>query len=272
MESRTVDVGGVRVRWEEQGQGHPVVLVHGIPTSPDLWRHVIPRVRGARCLALEMPGYGRSMDAGREHPISVERQAAYLLGWLDALKIDRALLVGHDLGGGVAQIAATRRRELVAGLLLTNSIGYDSWPIPSVRILRASRGVVRHLPSSATKMIIGSLMMRGHDDTSMAKESLEIHWQKYAAVDSSAALIRQIQALDVRDTLAVAEQIPQLSGIPARVIWGAADQFQKVKYGERFAQDLGVRLQRIEGGRHFTPEDHPGVLAQGINTLIEEAF
>ncbi len=48
MEARTVDVDGLRMRWEEEGEGPPVVFIHGIPTSPRLWRHVIPRVRDAR--------------------------------------------------------------------------------------------------------------------------------------------------------------------------------------------------------------------------------
>jgi pimeloyl-ACP methyl ester carboxylesterase len=56
MESRTVDVEGVRMRWEEEGEGSPVVFIHGIPTSPRLWRHVVPRVQGARSLAWEMVG------------------------------------------------------------------------------------------------------------------------------------------------------------------------------------------------------------------------
>jgi pimeloyl-ACP methyl ester carboxylesterase len=50
---RHADVGGVPMRWLESGTGHPVVLVHGIPTSPELWRHVLPRVEGARLLAWE---------------------------------------------------------------------------------------------------------------------------------------------------------------------------------------------------------------------------
>lgn len=45
--------------------------------------------------------------------------------------------------------------------------------------------------------------------------------------------------------------------LPARVVWGAADQFQKLHYGERLARDLDAPLRRIDGGKHFTPEDHP---------------
>ena len=80
MESRNAEVDGIRMRWEEQGEGRPVVFVRGIPTSPRLWRHVIPQVRGARCMAWEMVGYGASIEEGRERDISVAKQADYLAG------------------------------------------------------------------------------------------------------------------------------------------------------------------------------------------------
>jgi pimeloyl-ACP methyl ester carboxylesterase len=68
VESHTVAVQGIPVRWEESGEGVPVVFVHGIPTSPMLWREVVPRVAGARCLAFEMVGYGYSIPCVREAP------------------------------------------------------------------------------------------------------------------------------------------------------------------------------------------------------------
>jgi pimeloyl-ACP methyl ester carboxylesterase len=76
MESRFIEVDGIPMQWEEQGEGRPVVFIHGIPTSPRLWRHVIPQVRGARSMAWEMVGYGASIEAGRERDISVAKQAA----------------------------------------------------------------------------------------------------------------------------------------------------------------------------------------------------
>ncbi|CUH39257.1 hypothetical protein JSE7799_01981 [Jannaschia seosinensis] len=68
--------------------------------------------------------------------------------------------------------------------------------------------------------------------------------------------MRQAQSLNVEDTKAIAGQLPTLA-VPARIVWGAADEFQKIEYGERLATDLGAPLRRIDGGLHFTPEDHP---------------
>lgn len=117
-----------------------------------------------------MVGYGDSIPQGRERDISVSRQADYLLAWLDAMGESRAVFAGHDLGGGVAQIAAVRQPERCAGILLTNAISYDSWPIPSVKMLRAMGGMVRHLPARVVKAaIVGMLMRRGHDDQRIAR-------------------------------------------------------------------------------------------------------
>ncbi len=271
MKSSKLRLPQAEIRWEETGEGMTVIFVHGIPTSPALWRDVIPLVRRARCMAFEMVGYGQSIAAGRGLDISVGRQADYLLAWCDALDIRRAILVGHDLGGGVVHIAAVRRRGLVAGLLLTNAIGYDSWPIPSVKMMRAMGGLVRHMPAAAVQAMLTPMFVRGHDDRDIARDSQHRHWRHYQNHGAGDALIRQMRSLDVNDTLRVADDIPTLRGIPARVIWGAADAFQKVEYGERFARDLGVSLGRIHGGKHFTPEDHPEIIARGVNELIAAA-
>jgi pimeloyl-ACP methyl ester carboxylesterase len=152
MVSKSLSVQGVAMRWEEEGEGFPIVLVHGIPTSPALWRHVVPRLHG-RSMAWEMVGYGQSIRQGEGRDLSVVRQADYLLAWLDGVGVEQAVFVGHDLGGGVLQIAASHARERFAGLVLTNSIAYDSWPIPSVKAMRAMGGLVSRAPDALLRAI-----------------------------------------------------------------------------------------------------------------------
>ena len=269
MQTRTTTVDGTPVRWLEQGTGAPVVLVHGIPTSPALWRHVMPLLPDLRVLAFEMTGYGDSIPAGEGRDLSVSAQADRLIGWLEHLELGPAILVGHDLGGGVAHIAAVRRPDLCAGLLLTNCIGYDSWPVPEVKALRAIAPLLSRLPAAALAPGLAVLLARGHDDARKAREARRVHYRPYAEHGGGAAMARQVTALDVHDTLAVQDRLPALD-VPARVVWGVADPFQPVRYGERFARDLRTPLRRIEGGRHFTPEDHPEVLSAEIRGLARE--
>lgn len=266
---RSAIVSGIKMSWTEVGEGLPVVLVHGIPTSPELWRKVIPLLYGVRSLAWEMVGYGHSIAEGRDRDISVAGQAKYLTAWMHHLEIVKAVLVGHDLGGGVIQIAAVRHPELCRGLFLTNSIGYDSWPIPSVMALKASASLMKHLPRPLFKLLVMSLLYRGHQSRSEAMEAYRLHIAPYLAQDGAGALIRQISDLRTQDTLAVAADLPQL-GVPARIAWGEDDQFQKIEFGERFARDLSAPLRRIPHGKHFTPEDHPAIIAEEIMKLVEE--
>jgi pimeloyl-ACP methyl ester carboxylesterase len=271
MTPRTQTIGDTPIRWlEQEGTGTPIVLVHGIPTSPALWRHVTPQLAGRRVLAFEMTGYGESIPAGAGRDISVSAQADRLLAWLDHLDINSAILVGHDLGGGVVHIAAVRRPSSCAGLMITNGIGYDSWPIPSVKAMRLASPAVSRLPAIALKPTLAMLLARGHDQLSVARESLGVHYEPYAKHGGGAAMARQVDSLNVNDTLAVADQISGLAGKPARIVWGVADQFQKATYGERFARDLGITMRRIEGGKHFTPEDHSDVMTEEIRSLATE--
>jgi hypothetical protein len=65
-----------------------------------------------------------------------------------------------------------------------------------------------------------------------------------------------VRWLRTADTLQVADRLGDLQ-VPARVVWGAADPFQKLPYGERLAWDLHTELWPIEGGQHFTPRTTP---------------
>lgn len=272
LQERTGEVGGVRNRWLERPGGEPViVLVHGIPTSPELWRHVIPRIDpGATVLAWELLGYGRSWDVPEELDISVAAQAAYLLEFLADRGIERAVLVGHDIGGGVVQVAATHARALCEGLVLTNAVSRDSWPIPQVKAARATGPLLANLPSALLRMQLATLLRLGHGDDDRAEAALDVHWPGYDHDAGGAALLRQMQSLDPRDTEAVAGLVAELD-VPAAVVWGAADRFQQLEpYGRQLAEDLGAPLDEIEGGMHFTPEDHPERVADAINRVVAE--
>lgn len=132
------------------------------------------------------------------------RQADYLVARAGAIGIESAVLAGHDIGGGVVQIAAVRHPGFCRGLFLTDSVGYDSWPIPSVQLLRLAGPLVRRIPDSLGKQILRTLMLRGHDDPSRIDESLEPHWSHYARNGGADGLIRQMNALYVGDTHSIA--------------------------------------------------------------------
>jgi pimeloyl-ACP methyl ester carboxylesterase len=108
----------------------------------------------------------------------------------------------------------------------------------------------------------------GHDDIQVGRGSAEMHWQPYQRHGGADAFVRQIRSLRTEDTMDVAGRLTSLD-TPARVVWGAADRFQKIGYGERFARDLRAPLTRLDGAKHFVPEDHPQAVADAVNEVLD---
>ena len=268
MNSHTMTVDDIEMRWEETGAGDPVILVHGIPTSPALWRDVVPHIKNRRVLAWEMPGYGASIPQGKDRDISISAQADYLVAWMRSQGMTKAVLAGHDLGGGVVQIAAVRHPEMVSGILLTNAISYDSWPVPLIKGVAMAGSILKCAPDGSLHQLLKLIYSQGHETDKAAQAAFDTHSIHYDQHEGAADFVRQAKSLDVQDTKSIADDLPNLN-MPARLVWGAADDFQKIEYAERLAKDLKAPLRRIEGGKHFTPEDHPELIADEINKLVE---
>jgi hypothetical protein len=78
------------------------------------------------------------------------------------------------------------------------------------------------------RRLFSSLISQGHDDSDRASESITAHWPGYAHSDGPAAFVRQIRSLRTEDTLEIADRLSALN-VPAAVVWGVADRFQKAK-------------------------------------------
>ena len=133
------------------------------------------------------------------------------------LGVERAVLVGHDLGGGVVQIAAVREPSLCAGIVLTSSIAYDLWPIPSVKLMRALGPAVARTPTPLFRRIFTSFIAQGHDDRPRARESAAAHRPGYDHPNGAATFVRQIRSLRTSDTLEIAPPLPGLR-VPTGVV------------------------------------------------------
>jgi haloalkane dehalogenase len=120
---REFEAGGVRSFVREQGDGEPVVLMHGIPVSSFLYRKVLPLLaeRGLRGVAFDLPGLGLA-----------EKREGFDYSWsglgrwtgaaIDALEIDRCHLVLHDIGGPIGLEWALRNRDRVRTLTVLDTL------------------------------------------------------------------------------------------------------------------------------------------------------
>jgi 3-oxoadipate enol-lactonase len=125
-ERRRVDRGGYALRCALAGGGQPTFLcLHGLVDTLEIWdRLVEPLAERGRVVRLDQRGHGESQAP--PGPCTREDLAADAVGVLDALGIERAILVGHSLGGIVAMTAALARPTRVAGLVLLGTASHCS--------------------------------------------------------------------------------------------------------------------------------------------------
>jgi pimeloyl-ACP methyl ester carboxylesterase len=109
------------------GSTRRTLLLHGNPGSILDWEHLIPHLADATDVAaLDLPGFGRSPPAAND-ALTLTRAADRIIAVADALSWEGPLfLVGHSHGGGVAQIAAARHPDRVAGLVLLGTLGFPA--------------------------------------------------------------------------------------------------------------------------------------------------
>jgi len=105
------------VHYLDVGAGPPVVLVHGLASAWSVWYHTLPALSAHyRVIAVDLPGFGRSDAFGRD--VEVTDYVDVLIELLDGLEIERVGLIGHSLGGVIAQHFAARHSARTAALVL----------------------------------------------------------------------------------------------------------------------------------------------------------
>ncbi|WP_230533416.1 alpha/beta fold hydrolase [Microvirga roseola] len=270
---RSATVDGIRMRWEQHGDDPatalPVVFVHGLPTNPRAWRYVLPRVSnsGVCCLAWELVGFGGSLREGFGRDLSIPAQASYLRAWLRHLGIEKAVFVAHDYGGGVVQHLATTSPDLFLGLVLTDSVAFDNWPVPAVKAARAMRSAIGHCPPRLLEPVFkGALVNLGHTDQAVAAESRELFWRPYSGENGPSAFAHQLGFFSNQDTVRIGHDLHPL-GCPTLVVWGEKDPLG-LDSAEELAGRLDADLRVIEGAYHFTIEDHPNEIADAVQSVL----
>jgi haloalkane dehalogenase len=144
MEKSRVGVLGSEMAYVEEGEGDPIVFLHGNPTSSFLWRNVLPHVADlGRCIAPDLIGMGDSSKVGGLEYRFVEHRA-YLDGFLDAVGVrDRVTLVVHDWGSALGFDWANRHRSALSGIAymeaVVKPVSWEEWPEPSRRVFQGMR-------------------------------------------------------------------------------------------------------------------------------------
>jgi 2-hydroxymuconate-semialdehyde hydrolase len=270
MRGEFIDVGGRRLYYYaagSRGGGPPVVLIHGFPTSSHLWGEVVPLLpAGHRVVVLDLLGYGRSDPPG-DADLSLHAHARRTVALMDQLGIRTATVVGHHLGGGVAQAMAVGWPGRVAALGLLHSIGCDVVATGRLALARAVPSLVRLLPGRATRAWVKREMEGWYDDAYRARHSPEQYLRPFLG-SGSRALVRHLLALDAAEAEGLTAS---LSGVrvPAVVVGGTDDPVLPGWVARQLQAAIpGATLDFVQGARHYSPEEAPERLAKILDRIV----
>lgn len=240
---------------------HPIALfMHGIPANAELWSSVLLKVAhaGWYSLAPDCPGYGRTrMRAGADY--SLKGQAALLLDWIEAEGWTKIWLIGHDLGGGVAQIMLAQRPDLFQQVTLSNCATAASWPVPIIRLMRtvARLGLFEwsaKMGLMTTPYALQKLKEAVYDASVLSPELVQRVFidSKFKDDQGRIEFARLLRSLDNQDTLEILEGLKSVQ-VPVHLVWGMADPNQAwSKSGQILKDHLPhCRITQLERAGHF---------------------
>ena len=188
---------------------------------------------------------------------------------LNALGINYACVVGHDIGGAVAQIVAIRHPQRVSRLGLISSAAFDAWPPREVKLARAMLPLTRHLPSSWIHSIVRADMLRGYQDHEKGAHDVELYLRPFLESDGRDALMSHLHALSSAETQAIAPRLKEIVS-PTAIVWGESDPFLPVSLGARLRDAIPQStLEVIPDARHFVPHEAPSSVAHAIGQLLK---
>jgi haloalkane dehalogenase len=249
---------GLRLAHIDEGKGPPVVFIHGEPTWSFLWRKVIPPVRdaGYRCIAPDLPGFGRS-----DKPIDIEwytydRHTDSVAALFAELKLRDATIVVHDWGGPIGLRVAVEHPDRVGRMVLLDTglfTGHqkmtDAW-LASRELARRSEDLpVSFLIRAGCKSALPANVIAAY----------EAPFPNPASKAGARAFPLILPTTPQMNGAATGQRLLSALGSdprPKLIIWGEDDAILPVDAGWRFARAIGAEVDHvIKGVGHYLQED-----------------
>ncbi len=264
------------VHYRDEGEGDPLVFVHGLLVDGRLWRKVTPRLATAyRCIAPDWPlgSHHTALEPGADRS---PRGIAHLIAdFLDALELESVTIVANDTGGAISQILASERSERLRGLVLTNCDCLENFLPPVLRPLQW----LAHVPGAY------ALIARGLRPARVRRSPLGFGMLSHQPIPDEltaawvaplgeravrADVVATIKAINNHDTLGAAARLHERP-LPTLLAWATDDLTFPLRFAERLAAIIpGARLEQIPNSRAFVPEDQPERLTELIARFVEE--
>ena len=274
MDGRLVEAGPYRLHVAEQGQGRPLLLIHGLSAQLRSFAQVMvdELAKDHRVIRIDRPGSGYSppLPSGSQH---LADQADAIAALIDALELDRPILVGHSLGGALSLHIAERHPDKVGGLVL---IAPATQPVDDVPPVFRGLMIPPALIPLVARTIAVPMGVATRDRVLAEVFKPEPVPADYLIAGGGALALRagnvEAAAGDLRLARTDAEEMVALYGdlkVPTAILYGRSDNLLDYRiHGEKTAAAIpGARLTLVDGG-HMLPFTQPLETALWVRSVL----
>jgi haloalkane dehalogenase len=269
---RHFEARGIRSFVREEGDGEPVVCLHGVPSSCFLYRKVIAELaaRGLRGVAFDLPGLGLA-DRPREFDYSWTGLGRFAAEAVDALGLDRFHLVVHDIGGPVGfELAAAAPERVRSMTVLNTMVEVDSFRRPWSMAPFARRGIGELLLATTRKPAFRALLnlQAIADRNASPKEEIYAYVDLLKREDGGRAFLRIMRSFErtraKRDLyVGTLRDVPY----PVQIVWGAEDPALTMDHAEQARRAAGLDEIHELPAKHFLQEDQAPAIADRVAAI-----
>jgi pimeloyl-ACP methyl ester carboxylesterase len=262
------------VQGAEYGTDGAIVLLHDIMGGAFTWRDILPQLASTQraVYVIDMLGYGQS-DHPWQSDTSIWGHADCLSFLFEQLNLSNIVLVGHGIGGGVAQVLATRlSRERVAALVLIDTIAYEytfaqDWPLPD---MKQQQEPDRPKETELEEMMheLQETLPDGTQYPDRFKQFMHDWIAPWESELGKELLFQQIRLLHPNYSNSVASDL-KVMGKPTLIVWGEHDAQMPLKIAQRLHHDIPEsRLVIIPDAGHLVLFDAPDDVARAIGDFV----
>jgi pimeloyl-ACP methyl ester carboxylesterase len=269
---------GQKVCYRMAGEGPVILLIHGITSSSEVWVELMGDLVEAGYTVVAPDLFGHGASAKPKGDYSLGAHASGIRDLLGLLGVEKATVVGHSLGGGIALQAAYQYPEYAERLILISSggLGREVSPLLRAATLPGSELVMPLIVTDWAVRTGGAVsgvlerfgLRAGPNLQEMARgyASLVGHDARLAFINTLRAVIDAGgQKVSAMDRLYLAERMPVL------IIWGDRDPIIPVEHGRRAHAEIPhSRMVEIPNARHWPQLDQPRQVCRELTRFIEE--
>ena len=267
------EVDGLRLAHVDEGEGEPVVFVHGEPTWSFLWRKVIPPVldAGYRCIAPDHAGFGRSDKPTELEWYSYDRHAELFADLLEHLDLREATIVVHDWGGPIGLRAAVEHPDRIARMVIMDT-GLFTGEQPMSEAWKAFRDFVERTEDLPIGFLVKGAVAREMPDDVFA--AYEAPFPEARAKAGARAFPLMLPTTPEMPGGAAGKRVLEALRTDERPklhLWADSDPIIQFKVGERFAAAINAAPpEKIEDASHFLQEDAGEQIGERIAEWLGE--